>query len=535
MLNISEQLIKDLTNQGVDTYFGVQGGACARLIENVIKYNGKFIPVLNEQTAGFYAHGYHLATNKTAGLIFTTGPGLTNGLTGIAACYYDRIPLVTLVGQVSSKINIAQTTKTRMVGFQEVPHLELSKPISDQCIKIDSEKKYIDSRDRLLNSLDTKVQVIEILDDIQRKTIKKKIVRLKKNKNIEIKKIKKDYLNLIKKSKKPIIIVGAGFSRYQKNISLFNKMLRINIPIASTWGGQKIQKYISNNPNYLGLMGTHNPGSANQYIKESDLVIALGCSLLQHQIGKKQKNFAPESKLIFVNNDKNEAKRAKLQFGNRLKPIVTDTNNFVRNYLLKIKKNKINVKSINKDSRSNPVILLKSIFKNIKKNSIIFADAGATLSWAYQAANLLRFCPPIFTSFNLHSMGYSNCASIGASTSVKKDIYCVIGDGSIPMNSQELAWLKKFSVKIIILDNKGYGIIRQTQKQFYKSKFYGSDFLNKKSCLPSFSLEKILSSYDLESKRITKKIKKNDLQWITSSKKSKALIINVKYSDEVLY
>ena len=340
---------------------------------------------------------------------------------------------------------------------------------------------------------------------------------------------------MIKKSKKPIIIVGAGFSRYQKNISLFNKMLRINIPIASTWGGQKIQKYISNNPNYLGLMGTHNPGSANQYIKESDLVIALGCSLLQHQIGKKQKNFAPESKLIFVNNDKNEAKRAKLQFGNRLKPIVTDTNNFVRNYLLKIKKNKINVKSINKDSQSNPVILLKSIFKNIKKNSIIFADAGATLSWAYQAANLLRFCPPIFTSFNLHSMGYSNCASIGASTSVKKDIYCVIGDGSIPMNSQELAWLKKFSVKIIILDNKGYGIIRQTQKQFYKSKFYGSDFLNKKSSLPSFSLEKILSSYDLESKRITKKIKKNDLKWITSSKKSKALIINVKYSDEVLY
>ena len=88
----------------VNTFFGVQGGACARLIENVVKFKGKFIPVLNEQTAGFYAHGYHLATNKTAGLIFTTGPGLTNGLTGIAACYYDRIPLVTLVGQVNSKI-----------------------------------------------------------------------------------------------------------------------------------------------------------------------------------------------------------------------------------------------------------------------------------------------------------------------------------------------------------------------------------------------------------------------------------------------
>ena len=68
MRNISEQLIKDLIDQGVDTFFGVQGGACARLIENVIKFKAKFIPVLNEQSAGFYAHGYYMAT-KTAGLI----------------------------------------------------------------------------------------------------------------------------------------------------------------------------------------------------------------------------------------------------------------------------------------------------------------------------------------------------------------------------------------------------------------------------------------------------------------------------------
>ena len=82
-----------------------------RLIENVIKFKAKFIPVLNEQSAGFYAHGYYMATKKTAGLIFTTGPGLTNGLSGIASCYYDRVPLVVLVGQVVRKLNIAKSTK----------------------------------------------------------------------------------------------------------------------------------------------------------------------------------------------------------------------------------------------------------------------------------------------------------------------------------------------------------------------------------------------------------------------------------------
>ena len=118
MKSLSEQIIKDLIENGVTTFFGVQGGACARFIDSIIKYKGKFIPVLNEQAAGFYAHGYYLSTNKTAGLVFTTGPGLTNAITGIASCYYDRIPLVAITGQVKKKLNIAKKTNTRMVGFQ---------------------------------------------------------------------------------------------------------------------------------------------------------------------------------------------------------------------------------------------------------------------------------------------------------------------------------------------------------------------------------------------------------------------------------
>ena len=537
MSNISEQLIKDLIDQGVDTYFGVQGGACARLIENVIKFKGNFIPVLNEQSAGYYAHGYHLATNKVAGLIFTTGPGLTNGVSGIAACYYDRVPLVTLVGQVNSKIHIAKSTNTRMVGFQEVPHLEVCKPISDFCLKIESEKKYFNLRKKFLSSLNTKVQVVEILDDVQRKILEKKPVKIKKfkknklNRNISP---RKSYQNLIKKSKKPVIIIGAGFARDKENLSILRKIIVTNIPIAITWGGQKIQKYIYKSSNYLGIMGTHNPGTANEYINKSDLVIALGCSLLQHQIGKKHDDFAPKSKIMFVNDDLNETKRAKLQFGNRLLPIHLDANKFAKYYLLKFKK-KIKTNFIEKNTKSNPVNFLKSIFEKISKNSLIFSDAGATLSWTYQAANCLKNCPPIFTAFNLHSMGYANCASVGAAIANKKNIYCIIGDGSIPMNSQELTWLKKYSVKIIILDNRGYGIIRQTQREFYKSKFYGSDFINKKTSLPSFSLEKLLSSYEIENRRIKKTINKKNLKWILSSQNTKALIYDVKYSDEVIF
>ena len=124
-----------------------------------------------------------------------------------------------------------------------------------------------------------------------------------------------------------------------------------------------------------------------------------------------------------------------------------------------------------------------------------------TLSWTYQAANKVVKCPQVFTSFNLHSMGYANCAAIGASIN-KKNIFCIIGDGSVPMNSQELSWLKNFNVKLIILDNKGYGIIRQTQRQFYNSNFIASDFKNNKSSMPKYEVGSILKSFNIPFKNV---------------------------------
>ena len=143
MKEISQILIKDLINQGIRTFFGVQGGACARLIKSVIELGGTFHPVLNEQAAGYCAHGFYMAEKKPAGMIFTTGPGLINGLSGIATCFYDRVPSIILVGQVNKTLNIAKKTKTRMVGFQEVPHLDLSNSIADKTFKIDSKRKFL--------------------------------------------------------------------------------------------------------------------------------------------------------------------------------------------------------------------------------------------------------------------------------------------------------------------------------------------------------------------------------------------------------
>jgi len=536
MKNLSEKLIYDLIKSGVNTFFGIQGGACARLIENVVKYKGKFIPVLNEQSAGYYAHGYYMATGKTAGLIFTTGPGLTNAVSGIAACYYDRVPLITLVGQVPKRLNISKKTKTRMVGFQEVPHLDICKPISDKTLKITNILDYKNNSFELLKNLKSKVQVLEILDDVQRVRLPNNY-SVKKNLSPKNKKellIKKNILKTIQASQNPIILIGAGFYKSKNIDKLIQKIKKLNIKTACTWGGQRLQKFFSKKENFIGIFGNHNPGLANMNIKNSDLIISLGCSLLQHQVGKNHDDFAPKAKLIYVNNDKFECKRARFQFGKRLQPIHTNVDNFI-SQISGLRKSLSNpIKFEKKSNEIYPVLFLKNFFQKLKKNSLIFSDAGATLSWSYQAANNVEKCPSVFTSFNLHSMGYANCASVGAAID-KKEIFCIIGDGSIPMNSQELSWLKQYKVKMIILDNKGYGIIRQTQRQFYKSNFIGSDFKNKKASMPNFNVKSILESYDIPLRKIeNKKLEKKNISWLLNKKTSCALIVSIDYKHQVI-
>ena len=135
--------------------------------------------------------------------------------------------------------------------------------------------------------------------------------KIKKKKII----LRKEILELLEKSRNPVLILGAGFAHSKNYFKSLVDLKKLNIKISCTWGGQKVQSLLSKKDNFIGLMGNHNPGIANKYINESDLVISIGCSLLQHQVGKIHNIFAPNAKIIFVNNQLEECKRAKLQFG----------------------------------------------------------------------------------------------------------------------------------------------------------------------------------------------------------------------------
>lgn len=540
MIELSDRLIKDLIKIGVKTYFGVQGGACARLIQSVTKNGGIFIPVLNEQAAGYSAHGYYLTNNKVAGCIFTTGPGFTNGVSGIAACHYDGLPLVVLVGQVNNTLNKAEKFKTKMIGFQEVQHLRIAKTIASNTFKINTTEKFYKARLNIVNSIkNNETIVIEINDEVQRHLVIDKNITIKEsvNKtNLNSNSFKKILFETKNSKKKGVLLIGAGARQIQFSKKILRKINDSKIPVALTWGGQFLQTKLKNS---LGLFGRHTNDFANEYIKNCDFVISSGCSLLQHQAGKNSLSFAPKAKIFYINNNENEIARAKYYFGKRLIPFRSDCSLFFKNYFNhKMIKNNTSMSFIrNKKTRMNSICnALKTILElTNNKNYVIFSDAGATLSWTYLASNNLKNCPPIYTSFNLHSMGYSNCAAVGASIHKIKKVLAIIGDGSLPMNLQELAWFKKFKIKLVVVNNQGYGIIRQTQKNFYNSNFLASDFKNKFSSLPHYNIKKILNSFDIKTYEISDtNINKNLINNFLKYNSSSAIILNTKYENEVL-
>ena len=539
MTELSDRLIKDLIKVGVKTYFGVQGGACARLIQSLTRNGGKFIPVLNEQAAGYSAHGYYLANNRIAGCIFTTGPGFTNGVSGIAACYFDGVPIVTLVGQVNNALNKAERFKTKMIGFQEVQHLKIAETIASSTYKINSKEKFYSARPNIINSIKNNESiVIEINDEVQRFAVPNKNIKIKKTKNqtnLNNNFFKKIFKEIKSSNKKGVLLIGAGARKIQFSKKILRNINKSKFPVGLTWGGQFLQKNFKNN---LGLFGRHTNDIANEFIRDCDFIIATGCSLLQHQAGKNSTNFAPRANIFYINNNNNEIIRAKHYFGKRLISLKSDCSlffeKFFRNKIINQNNRKIFFK--NKKTKINSICkALKKILEIINdKNYIIFSDAGATLSWTYLASENLKICPPIYTSFNLHAMGYSNCAAVGAAIHKKKSVLAIIGDGSLPMNLQELAWLKKYNIKLIIVNNQGYGIIRQTQKSFYNSNFLASDFKNKSSCLPSYNINKVLKSFDIKTFEVSDtNINERLITNFLKFKRSSAIILNTKYENEV--
>ena len=516
MIKGARILLECLSRLGINEIFGYPGGAVIPIYDEL--YNFKEIKhyfARHEQGAVHEADGYARSTGKVGACLATSGPGATNLVTGIMTAHMDSIPLLVITGQVSSSL-------LGKDAFQESDIVGITVPITKnnylvQDIKdlprILKEAYYIASTGRpgpVLVDIPRDIQLQEIPYDEFNKIYENNFTLEGYNPVYEGHKGQiKTAIKMIKDSKKPLIIAGAGILKAHAYEELKEFVEKTNIPVAMTLLG--LGSFPGNHELALGMIGMHGTTYANYAANEADLIIAAGMRFDDRVTGNPQK-FIPNAKIIHIDIDPAEIGKNKLidvPIVGDLKNVLTDLNEKAPKvshdeWLKQIKKWKKDYSLIYRKTEDDILIpqeILAEINKITKGNVIVATDVGQHQMWA---AQFLTFNNPysILTSGGAGTMGFGLPAAIGAQVAnPNKKVLAVVGDGGFQMTFQELMLIKEYNlpVKIFIINNSYLGMVRQWQELFHEKRYSSVDL----SYNPDFI--KIGEAYGIKSIQLTNK------------------------------
>ena len=555
-MNLSDYTLKFLEKKKVKKVFLITGGAIAFMIDAFSRNKKiKYISAAHEQSAAMMADAYSRLGPNFSCTMVTSGPGATNLITGIACSYFDSIPSLHICGQVNTyeqQDGHKSTKNVRQVGFQETDIVNIAKPITKYAYKIKdaSEIRYVLEKAYHLATTGRPGPVlIDIPMDLQRVKIDPKKLKSYKpsinKKIIKYRNIVAKIENLLRKSKKPVIILGGGIKYGKAELDLINFLKIFNIPIVTTWSGVDLIDH--NNKNYIGNIGVYGSRAANFTVQNSDLILCLGSRLDTRVTGGVPKSFARNAKKIVVDIDKYELEKKRglkidlkveldikifFQEYEKYKKInIIKEEWLLRCYNWKIQYPIILKKFYDEKKYINPYVFIDKLSKTLNKKDIIIADDGGHLTWTIQAFKV-KFGQKLFSAFGNSPMGYALPASIGASIVKNKSrIICIDGDGSIQINLQELHTVDKLQlpVKIFILNNSGFGIIKQFQDLYMGKRYEAS---GKGVSNPSF--KKISNAYNINYNLLKKHSDLKKLSKIISSKKPEIIEINLRNDQKII-
>ena len=509
----AKSVINTLKSLGVDTIFGYPGGIVLDLYDEL--YNQKdirHILVRHEQAAVHAAEGYARATGKCGIVLVTSGPGATNTVTGIVNAYHDGYPLIVLTGQVDKNL-IGKN------AFQEANICEITRSCTKAVFQITDAKniqKTIIKAHKIATSGKQGPVVIDMAKNIftentaYEENIHAKDFNVTSIIDTDIERIYNRLIN----SERPVIITGGGANHSACYQELEQFVTNYNIPIVSTMMG--LGAVERKNPLYFGMVGIFGDKSANEILKQSDLIISLGARF-NDRITCMFKNDELRDKIIQIEINPEE-------IANNIKPkdyIIGDIKDFLSkmnslnasifkekftDYNLSVK----NLKCLNKPSKKQTNMLhsfeiMQKLQEFTKDKDVIFtSEVGQHQLWAVKE---LSFNPnrKIFVSGGSGTMGFGLPAAIGASIAMPdKTVVCITGDGSFQMSLSELSVCKDFglNIKIIILNNGYLGMVRQLQQNNFGERYSQTKISNPNfvQLAQSFGIDaiKVNNSNDIE-------------------------------------
>ena len=492
-IKISDYIIEFLLSKNINKTFGYIGGAIAHIYHSIDKYKEmEIINCIHEQGAGFAAEGYARITGKSGVAFATSGPGATNLITPIGSCYFDSIPTIFITGQVNT-YEYKYDKPVRQIGFQETDIVSIIKPIVKYAVMVDKvediryelEKAYYLSQEGRKGPV-----LVDIPMNIQRTEVD--ISSLKSffdsNEYFELENNKKEknnvdeVINLLKESKRPIVLIGGGVRLSNANVELLNYVEKYSIPVVYSLMGKDA---ISEDYKYnLGLIGSYGNRYGNLALANSDFILVLGSRLDTRQTGTSLDTFAREAKIIQVDVDKNELGskiKIDIEINSDVKDFIATLNKYEINidtteWLKKLKeyKNKFS-STVSFDNNLKIPNYVVSIISKYLQDEDICVDVGQHQMWTAQSLNI-KATQRVLFSGGMGAMGFALPASIGACIGSNKRTVVIAGDGGIQMNIQELEVInrRKLPIKIFVLNNKNLGMVRQFQELYFDKKYLGT-------------------------------------------------------------
>ena len=532
MMKLSDYVFEFIKNLGVKTVFLLPGGGCMHLVDSLGKQEGlNYTCCLHEQAAAIAADAYSQFTNNIGVVLVTTGPGGTNAITGVAGSWIDSIPMLIISGQVKSQDMIGESG-LRQKGVQEIDIVPIVKHITKYAVTItepESIRYHLEKAVYLAKSGRQGPVWIDIPLDIQSAKVEENTLEgFHKNENEgyaneTVQKQVHELLAFLERSQRPVLLAGNGI-RLAKAEEEFQELIRLlKIPVLTTW---KVMDFLpENDPLFFGRPGSIGQRAANFIQQNSDLFISIGARLDLAQIGYSYENFAPKAMKVVVDVDAAELKKMRFE---SFFPIESDARVFLRELVSQLKGK---MAEFNKESFGSPewfakckewnekypvvlpeyrlkkdyvstYVLIDVLSHELSENDIIVPGSSGACSEITMQAFKVKGGQRILNSPGLGAMGFGIPASIGACiASGRRRTICINGDGGFQLNIQELETVarEKLPIKFFVLNNTGYGSIRNTQNNYFQGRFVCSD---PSSGLTLPDIVKIARAYGINAVRI---------------------------------
>jgi len=516
-LSGAEIVVRCLQEEGVEHVFGYPGGAVLFIYDELFKQDKvKHILVRHEQGAVHAADGYSRSTDRIGVALVTSGPGVTNAVTGIATAYMDSIPMVIITGQVPTHAigeDAFQECDTVGITRPCVKHNFLVRDIKDLATTI-KKAFYIAATGRpgpVVVDIPKDVTATKAEFHYPERVSMRSYNPVTKGHPGQIKKA----IQLLAGAKRPMIYTGGGVILSDASAELTQFVRLLGFPCTNTLMG--LGGYPATDRQFLGMLGMHGTYEANLAMQNCDVLLAIGARFDDRVIGNPKHFFDPKRIIIHIDVDPSSiSKRVKVDV-----PIVGNVRDVLKEFIKQIEGGKSSVdaaalkawwtqieewrgRDCLKYDRASAIIkpqhVVQKLYEITNGDAIITSDVGQHQMWA---AQFYKFVKPRrwINSGGLGTMGFGLPAAMGAQLgNPKSTVACVTGEASIQMCIQELSTCKQYHlpIKLINLNNRYMGMVRQWQEFFHGNR-YAESYMD---ALPDFV--KLAESYGHVGMRIDK-------------------------------